>query len=324
MMLNKNNQQSVLPPAEILAEVVAESVEMQQLLRQLNQFSRSDAPLLIQGETGTGKDLLAKLCHQWSKRHAEKFIAVNCAGLPPEAAEQEMFGDSTHGNSSCGFFEYANNGTVLLDSINELSLSLQAKLLRFLNDGSYRRVGEEQEHSADVRVICTSQKPLAYYVEKGELREDLYHRLNVLSLNIPPLRQHKQDIPHLVAFFLPKICQQLQIAVPNYDNRYLDSLTAYHWPGNIRELYNLLYRSVISMEADQQLPLPDFSGKVNSAEWVLSEYEGLSLEQIINQFESGILKQFYNVYPSTRKLANRLGISHTTIANKLKQYGIGK
>ncbi|MGR3808698.1 sigma 54-interacting transcriptional regulator [Pasteurella testudinis] len=323
-MVSNNKNKTEFSQSELPSEIVAESSEMKQLLRQLKQFARSDAPLLIQGETGSGKDLFAKLCHQWSKRQNEKFIAVNCAGLPPEAAEQEMFGDSTHGNSSTGFFEYADNGTVLLDSINELSLSLQAKLLRFLNDGSYRRVGEEQEHSADVRVICTSQKPLAYYVEKGELREDLYHRLNVLSLNIPPLRQHKQDIPHLVDFFLQKISEQLAIAMPTYDNHYLDSLSAYHWPGNIRELHNLLYRSVISMSEGQTLPLPDFSGKVQTAEWALNEYEGLSLEQIINEFEAGVLKQFYNVYPSTRKLANRLGISHTTIANKLKQYGIGK
>ncbi|MGR6980934.1 sigma 54-interacting transcriptional regulator [Testudinibacter sp. P27/CKL/0425] len=298
---------------------------MRQLLKQLKQFAQSDAPLLIQGETGSGKDLFAKLCHQWSHRQAEKFIAVNCAGLPSEAAEQEMFGDSSHGNHSTGFFEYANHGTVLLDSINELSLSLQAKLLRFLNDGSYRRVGEEQEHYANVRVICTSQRPLAYYVENGELREDLYHRLNVLSLTIPPLRQHKQDIPHLVDFFLAKISQQLAIPLPKYDNAYLAALLNHDWRGNVRELYNLLYRSCASLGDQQTLPLPNFARQATtSSTSELAEYDGMSWEAIMAQFERELLQKFYRSYPSTRKLAQRLGVSHTTIANKLKLYAIKK
>ena len=314
----------------VVAEnIVAESAEMRQLLHSLKQFAQSDAPLLIQGETGTGKDLFAKLCHQWGKRRQQKFIAVNCAGLPAEAAEQEMFGDSTHGNHSTGFFEYANQGTVLLDSINELSLSLQAKLLRFLNDGSYRRVGEEQEHYADVRMICTSQKPLAEYVESGELREDLYHRLNVLSLTIPPLSQHKQDIPHLVDFFLQQISQRLEIAKPEYNQAYLQALLDYSWPGNVRELYNLLYRSSASLGENRFLPQPSFIPKTNnakskSANISLQQYDGMNWEQIIGEFETEVLKKFYQIYPSTRKLAQRLGVSHTTIANKLKLYGIGK
>lgn len=322
MAKNTDNSMATEPQAEI----VAHSAEMRRLLQQLKQFAQSDAPLLIQGETGTGKDLFAKLCHQWSKRRAEKFIAVNCAGLPPEAAEQEMFGDSSHGNHSTGFFEYANHGTVLLDSINELSLGLQAKLLRFLSDGSYRRVGEEQEHYADVRVICTSQKPLAEYVKNGELREDLYHRLNVLSLDIPPLRQHKQDIPHLVDFFLAKISQQLNISVPQYDQDYLNALQNHDWRGNVRELYNLLYRTCASLGDQTTLLKPHFTPTPTSqqSELELSQFDGMDWEQIIGQFERELLQKFYQRYPSTRKLAQRLGVSHTTIANKLKQYGIGK
>lgn len=309
-------------------DVVAHSVEMQQVLQQLKQFAQSDAPLLIQGETGSGKDLLAKLCHQWSKRSCEKFIAVNCAGLPLEAAEQEMFGDNSHGNHSTGFFEYADHGTVLLDSINELSLGLQAKLLRFLNDGSYRRVGEEQEHYADVRVICTSQKPLADYVASGELREDLYHRLNVLSLDIPPLRQHKQDIPYLVMFFLQQISQRLGMGLPQYDQAYLDALHAYDWRGNVRELYNVLYRTCMALGDSKQLPVPNFSAEIKGRKTAstndLLAYDGMSWNQIMAEFESELLQKFYQSYPSTRKLAQRLGVSHTTIANKLKLYSIHK
>ncbi|MDH3000808.1 transcriptional regulator [Chelonobacter oris] len=324
MLSNKTENKQETPSQDAPADVVAQSAEMQRLLHRLRQFAQSDAPLLIQGETGSGKDVLVKLCHQWSKRHGEKLIAVNCAGLPPEAAEQEMFGDSTHGNHSTGFFEYAHCGTVLLDSINELSLGLQAKLLRFLNDGSYRRVGEEQEHYADVRVICTSQKPLADYVESGELREDLYHRLNVLSLNVPPLRQHKQDIPYLVDFFLQKISRQLGIALPQYQREYIDALMEHDWRGNVRELYNLLYRTCASLGDSKTLPIPNFHTKPKNQDVELSEYEGMDWEQIIAEFETALLHKFYQVYPSTRKLAQRLGVSHTTIANKLKLYGIGK
>ena len=167
-------------------QILTQSSNMQQAIEQAKKFALLNAPLLIEGETGTGKDLLAKACHQFSHRAEQKFIAVNCAGLPEEEAETEMFGHRGVKNESVGFFEYANGGTVLLDAVSELSLEMQAKLLRFLNDGSFRRVGEDQERKVDVRVICTSQKPLNQLVAEGKVRKDLYYRLNVLTLKLPP------------------------------------------------------------------------------------------------------------------------------------------
>lgn len=191
-------------PQDPFSCFVTQSLSMKRAVENAQRFAMFDVPLLIQGETGTGKDLLAKACHFASLRREKKFIAVNCAGLPDEDAESEMFGRKVGDSETIGFFEYANEGTVLLDGIAELSLSLQAKLLRFLTDGSFRRVGEEKEHHANVRVICTSQEPMEKLLEQGKLRSDLFHRLNVLALNVPPLRERVEDIQPLTDGFYKK------------------------------------------------------------------------------------------------------------------------
>lgn len=304
-------------------QIIAKSPKMKAVIEQAKKFAILNAPLLIQGETGTGKDLFAKACHQFGFRRNQKFIAVNCAGLPAEEAESEMFGHRGNGQESIGFFEYANGGTVLLDGIAELSLEMQAKLLRFLNDGSFRRVGEDKEIQVDVRVICTSQKPLASLVASGKLREDLFHRLNVLSLTLPPLRERQGDLPLLMEYFVHQISKQLGIPKPYYDDRVIQAIYAYHWPGNLRELYNAIYRACsLAQETIQvaDLNLPD----AVPTEFNVEVLEDGSLEELVNRFEASLLRKFYAEYPSTRKLAQRLGVSHTAIANKLRQYGIGK
>lgn len=303
---------------------IVQSEVMKSAVENAKRFAMFDVPLLIQGETGTGKDLLAKACHYQSLRRDKKFIAVNCAGLPDEDAESEMFGRKVGDSETIGFFEYANKGTVLLDGIAELSLSLQAKLLRFLTDGSFRRVGEEKEHYANVRVICTSQFPLHLLVEQGKVRADLFHRLNVLTINVPPLRDRIADIEPLSQGFLQEISEELKIAKPSYDKDFLLYLQKYDWKGNVRELYNTLYRAC-SLVQDNHLTIESLNlAPPQSAVISLDEFENKTLDEIIGSYESQVLKLFYAEYPSTRKLAQRLGVSHTAIANKLKQYGIGK
>ena len=303
--------------------ILTKSAKMKAVIEQAKKFATLNVPLLIQGETGTGKDLLAKACHQFSFRRDQKFIAVNCAGLPAEEAESEMFGHHGGDRTHVGFFEYAHGGTVLLDSISELSLEMQGKLLRFLNDGSFRRVGEDKEIQVDVRVICTSQKPLNILVGEGKIREDLYHRLNVLTLNLPPLRERQGDLTLLADYFITQISQQLGIRKPSYDEQFIKALQGYHWPGNLRELYNAIYRAC-SLAQDHlravDLNLPE--EVVNHFE--ITHLEQGSLEELVNRFEASLLRKFYAEYPSTRKLAQRLGVSHTAIANKLRTYGIGK
>lgn len=316
-------------PHFTLDDLVAHSPKMRTLVETAKKFAQLDAPLLIQGETGTGKDLIAKACHQWSARRNARFIAVNCAGLPSEDAESEMFGQAKGDKTTQGFFEYADGGTVLLDGIAELSLPLQAKLLRFLTDGSFRRVGEEQEHYANVRVICTSQVPLAQYVEQGKVRSDLFHRLNVLTLDVPPLRERQADMADLVNLFVTQISSNLRIATPRFNTDFLEFLNHYPWEGNVRELYNALYRACSLAENNQlsivHLNLQPKSHQANpSTEINLAQFGEATLDDIMANYEKQVLSLFYAKYPSTRKLAARLGVSHTAVANKLKQYGIGK
>ncbi|WP_048736548.1 sigma 54-interacting transcriptional regulator [Necropsobacter massiliensis] len=314
----------MLPKTVSFQDIVALSDAMRAVIHKAKKFAALDAPLLIQGETGTGKDLIAKACHHLSARRTNKFIAVNCAGLPDADAESEMFGRSDKDKDSIGFFEYADGGTVLLDSVAELPLSLQAKLLRFLNDGTFRRVGEEKEHYADVRVICTSQVPLQHYADEGKMREDLFHRLNVLTLDIPPLRERVADIRPLTEIFLSQISAQLNIAIPHFDEKFITYLCRYPWPGNVRELYNALYRACCLVQ-DNQLSIAGLD--LIEQEMLplnMEQFADKTLEEIMNRFEAMILRKFYAQYPSTRKLAARLGVSHTAIANKLKQYSIGK
>lgn len=304
--------------------IIANSHKMNAVIEKAKKFAILDAPLLIQGETGTGKDLIAKACHNASMRKKNKFIAVNCAGLPNEDAESEMFGRASKDNDAQGFFEYADGGTVLLDGVAELSLPLQAKLLRFLNDGTFRRVGEEKEHYANVRVICTSQIPLLHYVEEGKMRGDLFHRLNVLCLTIPPLRERQEDIEMLTKLFVQQISQQLSISVPHFDEQFLQYLKNYLWVGNVRELYNALFRAC-SLSENNQLTISGLNLIEQEVLPVTVEQFGdETLDEIMCKFEAMVLRKFYDQYPSTRKLAARLGVSHTAIANKLKIYGIGK
>ncbi len=237
-----------------------------------------------------------------------------------------MFGRRNKDGEFIGFFEYADGGTVLLDGVEELPLTLQAKLLRFLSDGTFRRVGEEEEHYADVRVICTTQQPLQHYVEQGKMRSDLFHRLNVLTLNLPLLRERAEDIEPLTRQFIGEISEKLGIFAPHFDADFLRYLQQYPWFGNIRELYNALYRAV-SLAKENHLRIDDLGLEPPMAtEQKIDDFvmEGATLEEIVGRFEAAVLAKFYAQYPSSRKLAARLGVSHTAIANKLRQYGIGK
>jgi len=306
------------------AQIVSKNPRMQDVIEKAKKFALLDVPLLIQGETGTGKEVIAKACHDFSERRDHAFLAVNCAGIPGEDAETEMFGRRNKDGEFIGFFEYANEGTVLLDGIAELSLSLQAKLLRFLTDGSFRRVGEEKEHHANVRVICTSQEPMEKLLEQGKLRSDLFHRLNVLALNVPPLRERVEDIQPLTDGFLQEISTQLKISIPQYSADFLNYLKGQPWQGNVRELYNVLYRAC-SLAKNNQLDIESLNLKpVQSAVISVDDFGEQTLDEIMGQYEASVLRAFYAQYPSTRKLAQRLGVSHTAIANKLKQYGISK
>jgi transcriptional regulator of aroF, aroG, tyrA and aromatic amino acid transport len=307
---------------------IAQSPAMSELLREARRLAALDAPLLIQGETGTGKEQLARACHHASLRGEGPFILLNCAAIPDEAAENELFGyaPGAFGNNAQGkrgVLEQANGGTLLLDEIGEMSAWLQLKLLRVLQDGVFRRLGDEQEVKVDIRVICTSQQDLAGLVQDGRFRRDLFYRLNVLNLRVPPLRQRQKDIVPLAQHLCTRFAAELERPRPRLAPALADYLQHYPWPGNVRQLGNSLYRAISLLEGDElgpgdlslpeQEPLPGLDSLCDG-----------SLEEAVKGFERRLLERLYPEYPSTRQLARRLGISHTAIANKLKDYGIGR
>lgn len=299
------------------------------LIAHAKKLSMLDKPLLIEGETGTGKEMLARACHARSERATKPFLVLSCASMPDDVAETELFGHApgafNHEMGHKGIFEQANGGIVFLDEIGEMSRHLQTKLLRFLQDGTYRRVGAEEEIHVDVRIIASTKQNLAQLTEKGLFREDLYYRLNVLTLSIPPLRERPSDVAPLLELFVNKYSQQLGIAKPILEAELVEELSNYQWPGNIRELDNTVLRALTQLDS-ANLSIEDF--QLPKAESALPNNFGVNLEgsldEIMKEYESQILDRLYQSFPSSRRLAKRLGVSHTSIANKLREYGISK
>ncbi|MGB0894424.1 MAG: transcriptional regulator TyrR [Parashewanella sp.] len=306
--------------------VLATSDKMKSVLETAQRMAQLDSPLLITGETGTGKGLMAKASHEASMRRDQAFIAINCAALPDNIAEEDLFGLYQDGELvKRGYIDEAKGGTIFFDEIAEMSAGAQVKLLRLLQDGAFRRVGDNQEIKADIRIICSTQKNLAELCQSGDFREDLYYRLNVLSYHIPSLRERKLDIIPLTEMFLEHYSQQLSSPTRKLTLQCRDMLLNYAWPGNVRQLKNAIFRAVsmhsggTDLEAEQ-LKLPSYAEGFGYFD---NEFEG-SLDDAMKQFEASLLRRLYPAYPSTRQLAKKLGVSHTAIANKLRDYKITK
>lgn len=307
--------------------VLAQSDKMQAVLEQAKRMAQLEAPLLISGETGTGKELMARACHDASLRKDKSFVVINCASLPDSVAESELFGFASAPGQPVkkGVIEQANGGTIFLDEVADMSPQLQVKLLRFIQDGCFRRVGDDEEIRVDVRIICASQKDLSDLCQQGKFREDLYYRINVLNLLIPPLRERVMDIVPLAELFLEHYSQQLVSPARQLSAECREYVRNYAWPGNVRQLKNSIFRAVsmatgVREVTSEDLRLPAWSENFGYFD---QEFEG-SLDQAVKQFESSLLRRLYPAYPSTRQLAKKLGVSHTAIANKLREYGIGK
>ncbi len=295
------------------------------VVREAKRMANLDSSILILGETGTGKEVFARACHNASKRNEGDFLVVNCASLPDDAIESAMFGRTlSNGEFQRGIFEQADGGTLFLDDVSEMSPIFQAKLLRVIEDGCFRRVDDDKEYKTNIRLISSSSKDLLTEVEEGRFREDLYYRLNVLTLNIPPLRERRKDIIPLAETFLAKAAKLNHRHGVHFDIKCADFILQYPWPGNVRQLQNVILKAMALLNGDkvriEDLKLPHFSAQQGYLE---EEFQG-TLDQAVKRYEANILRKLYPAYPSTRQLAQKLGVSHTAIANKLREYNINK
>ncbi|MBF7072428.1 transcriptional regulator TyrR [Glaciecola sp. MH2013] len=306
----------------------ASSSVMKKVIRDAKRMAELDGHMLIYGEAGTGKQRIAKACHDSSPRAEGGYYVLNCASLPDDVAETELFGciksQFNDAENKEGLLVKATGGTLVLDEISEMSQQLQAKLLRVLEDGYFRHSGEKEAQLIDVRIICTTGKDLSECVELGTFREDLFYLLNVLALVLPPLRDRKADVIPLAENIVRAHSNKLGIRSPKLSKSCVEYLQAYPWPGNVRQLENALYRAIALMDGNEitkeAIQLPSCSTTVN---YIDENFEG-TLEHEVKKFEKELLKRLYPSYPSTRQLARKLGLSHTAIANKLREYGISK
>lgn len=306
--------------------IQATSSAMRKVIREAKRMSQLDSSILIMGETGTGKELLARACHGASERAEHPFMTLNCAALPDDVAESELFGtgEKEQQDSKRGIFELADGGTIFLDEIGEMSAKLQSKLLRVIQNGSFRRVDSEQEITVNVRIISSTNKDLLNLVSMGEFREDLYYRLNVFGLTLPALRERRSDILPLAETFIAQSAQKIGRGHLTMSDDCRDFVEHYPWPGNVRQLENVLTRAASLLEGDEietnHLQLPAYTREHGYLE---QEFEG-TLDAAVKNFEADLLRKLYPAYPSTRQLAKKLGLSHTAIANKLREYDINK
>jgi DNA-binding NtrC family response regulator len=251
-------------------KIIGNSRPLQNVFKLVGRVARSDAPVLISGESGTGKELVAKAIHEYSPRRKSEMITINCGAIPENLLESELFGHEKGSFTGAiarraGRFEQADGGTLFLDEIGDMPLSIQVKLLRVLQDGTFSRVGSNEMLKTDVRIVAATHKNLASEVTRGHFREDLYYRLNVVELRIPPLRERPEDIPLLAEFFLQNITRKNGMARIRLSSEAIATLQQHHWPGNVRELENTIARACAlatsSILLPEDLPLTSAPGK---------------------------------------------------------------
>ncbi len=308
--------------------IIGESRAMKQVLAQLQKVLNTRATVCIEGETGTGKELIASAIHYQSKRQDKMFVAQNCAALPENLLESELFGHKKGSFTSAdsdkkGLFEIADEGTLFLDEVGEMALSLQAKLLRVLQEGTIRPVGSTTEKQIDVRIICATNRDLVAEVEKGRFRQDLYYRLMVFPVQLPPLRERREDIPLLAEHFLRRYSKEYGVSVPGFAQETIDAMTSYAWPGNIRELENEVQRLVIQGEPDAWLEVKNLSPSLRKVESTIARIAPKkgTLKEMITQVERFLLTEALRDHGNNKtRTAQTLGITREGLHKKLAKY----
>ena len=304
-------------------EIVGKSAALKEVMEQVGKVAASDANVLLLGETGTGKELVARALHRLSRRAGNSFIKMNCAAIPSGLLESELFGYEKGAftgavSKKLGRLELADKGTLFLDEIGEVPLSLQPKLLRVLQDQEFERLGGTQTLKVDFRLIAATNRDLAESVRKNEFRSDLYYRLNVFPVRVPPLRERREDVRLLVEHFVQKCAMRMNKKITSIPKKTIDALMQWNWPGNVRELENFVERSVILTHGSVLVaPLSELK---SASEIALNDtLEAAEREHILRA-----LRESRGQIGGPRGAAARLGLKRTTLQSKLKQMRIAR
>lgn len=312
------------------SRIIGRSQKMREVLERVAQVAPTEATVLILGESGTGKELIANALHQGSPRADKRFIKVNCAALPETLLESELFGHEKGAFTGAigrrpGRFELADGGTIFLDEIGEMSLSTQSKLLRVLQEREFEPVGSTRSVKVDIRIITATNRILKDEVKEGRFREDLYYRLNVVPIEIPPLRERKEDIPLLIAHFLKVYNEKNGRNLLGFHPRALDAMMRYSWPGNIRELENVVERAVI-LSRDEYVPfaeLPEAIQEAGEDRYFQEIRESIRPGMTLKEMERELILRTLEINEGNRtRTSGILGITRRTLQHKLKEYGL--
>ena len=300
--------------------IIAKSSKMQRVIEVIKVVAKSNATVLITGDSGTGKELVARAIHSQSHRRNKPFVAVSCAALPESLLESELFGHEKGSFTGAyaqkkGKFEFSNGGTLFLDEVGEMSANIQVHLLRVLEEKEFARVGGNEPIKVDVRVISATNKDLRKAIEKQEFREDLYYRLNVVSIELPPLRERKEDIPLLAEHFLHKFAMENQKEITGFSPEAMEFVLDYEWPGNVRELENAVERAVI-LAKDSIITIADLPQENLSQVRLAST--GKNLKEVEKNHVLNVLRETGGNYSEAARI---LGISRMTLYNKAREYG---
>ena len=330
----------------VACAIVGDSPMLQEVCKLIGQMGRVDVPILITGESGTGKDLVAESIWQVSTRWEKPFVTINCAAIPEPLLEAELFGYQKGAFTGAvaervGKFEEANGGVIFLDEIGDMSLSLQAKILRVLQNGTFQRLGDNKDVKVDLRVITATNKDLKQLVSKGSFREDLYFRINVVNLSLPPLRERKEDIPLLAECFIRRYSSQMGKEIKGVSKNFIDKLVTYEWPGNVRELENTIRKAMAftktkyltSYDLDlgnvssfkQDHVMESFEHTVRNSVKDLLNNDGVTniYRDLLKDAESIILEEAIKSSEGNRSKASRmLGINRLTLLRKLKEHNL--
>ena len=294
--------------------IIGRSPAMQQLRELIANVADTSANVLIEGETGTGKELVARCLHDFSRRQPQQFVALNCGGLPENLFESEIFGHEANaftgaGKRRIGKIEHAHGGTLFLDEVESMPLNLQIKLLRVLQERTLERLGSNQSIDVDCRVIAATKSDLDQLSKASQFRSDLYYRLNVVTLELPPLRERREDILQLFEYFLQQSSLRFDRAAPELDNQTLSSLMSHDWPGNVRELRNVAERFALG--------LPAFKKPGSNAA------QGLGFSEAVEAFERNLLNDaLQRSGGNLTQASQELGMAKTTLFDKVKKYGL--